>query len=353
MRKILLAIIVLTWFLPSLGQELVVNFTFDTVCLGGITHFTSKCTISDTAVQPRDSIVSLAWDLDGNGKFNDGNDSVNTANFQSPGLHNVGLKAITKNGLAKALYKLVPVDFLTPLFTSSSGCVQEPARFSNQTLIHGDTTVHYFWRFGDGTTLSGVKNPVHFYPDSGTFHVTLVAGFLVGCEDSVSHSVYVAGPPAVVLDFSRDTVMRKGDSLFVSVQGTYDSIRWSTKETTYTILVTKAGHYSVEAFKFSCSGQEGFNVTVTERGPEPVISNLFTPNGDGYNDRWEILNLSDFKPCQVNVYNRYGIEVFSSGDYRNDWDGSFNGKQLANDTYYYFVRCFNQNLYKGNVNILK
>ena len=71
MRKILLAIIALTWFLPSQGQELVVNFTYDEVCLGGITHFTSLCYISDTATHPRDSIVSLAWDLKGDGKFND------------------------------------------------------------------------------------------------------------------------------------------------------------------------------------------------------------------------------------------------------------------------------------------
>ena len=97
----------------------------------------------------------------------------------------------------------------------------------------------------------------------------------------------------------------------------------------------------------------GFNVTIKEPGTEPVIGNIFTPNGDGHNDHWEILNLADFKPCRVNVFDRYGTQVFSSSDYKNDWDGSYNGKQLANDTYYYFVRCYDDVLYKGNVNILK
>jgi len=352
MRKILLAIIALTWFLPSNGQELVVNFTFDEVCLGGITHFASRCTISDTVSPPRDSIISLAWDLTGNGQFNDGKDTVNTFTYPNPGYHNVGLKAITKNGLAKALYKLVPVDYLTPLFSATASCLQNPVTFLNQTLVYGDTAVTYLWRFGDSTT-SVLPNPQHSYSDSGTYHVTLIAWFPVGCEDSVTHSVSVAGSPVVVLAFSRDTVMRSGDSLFASVQGTYDSIQWSTKDTTNTILITKAGYYSVEAYKNSCFGQVGFNVTVTERGSDPVISNLFTPNGDGHNDYREILNLADFEPCQVNVFNRYGIQVFSSSDYKNDWNGTFNGKQLANDTYYYFVRCYNQILYKGNVNILK
>ena len=288
MRKILLAIIALTWFLPSQGQELVVNFTYDEVCLGGITHFTSLCYISDTATHPRDSIVSLAWDLKGDGKFNDGNDTVNNYTYASPGFHNVGLKALTKNGQAKALYKLVPVDYLTPLFSAVSGCVQNAVIFTNQTLVNGDTAVTYLWKFGDGTT-SSLKNPQHYYADSGIYNVTMLASFPVGCLDSVPHPVHVTGIPVLTLAFSRDTVMRPGDTLLASVQGTYDSIRWSTKDTNYTILITKAGYYSVEAFKNSCFGKAGFNVVLKEKGPEPVISNFFTPNGDGHNDYWEKL----------------------------------------------------------------
>ncbi|MCX6283266.1 MAG: gliding motility-associated C-terminal domain-containing protein [Bacteroidetes bacterium] len=353
MRKFLLAIIMLTWFLPSKGQELVVNFTYTTVCLGGTTQFKSSCSV-DTTTQPKDTIISIAWDLHGDGMFQDGNDTVNATIYSSPGKHSVGLKAITKNGIAKAIYKLVPVNFLTPLFSTTSTCIQEPARFTNQTLIYGDSAVvHYLWRFGDGSMNSTAKNPTHFYPGAGTYRVTMVASFNDTCKDSVSHSLKVTGNPVVIIDYSRDTVMHRVDTLIASVRGTYDSVRWSTNEKTYTILIIKAGYYSVEAFNQSCSGQAGFNVTVTEPGPEPVIANLFTPNGDGYNDRWEILNLSDFKPCEVNVFNRYGIEVFSSSNYNNDWDGTFNGKKLENDTYYYFVRCHNQILYKGNVNILK
>ena len=353
MRRILLAIIVLTWFLPSRGQELVVNFTFDTVCLTEITHFQSLCKIVDTSAQPRDSIISLAWDLNGDGKFDDGKDTVNEISFATTGRHNVGLKAISENGLAKALYKLVPVNYLKPLFTSSSSCTQEPVSFSNHTIVEGDTAVSYFWRFGDGTTLTGVKNPVHFYADSGIYYVDLIASFPSGCQDSIKDSVFLAGPPTVVFEFSRDTIMIAGDSLFASVQGTYDSVTWSTKAKSFTIMITSAGYYSATVYSSGCFAQAGFHVIVKERPADPVICNIFTPNGDGYNDYWQILNLDFFKPCQVNVFNRYGIEVFSSSDYKNTWDGTFNGKQLANDTYYYFVRCINQVLYQGNVNILK
>jgi len=352
MKNILLAIIALAWFLPSRGQELVVNFTYDTVCYTDITHFVSLCKVDPTA-QPPDSIISLSWDLQGDGTFKDGHDSLNQYTYSAPGLHSVGIRILTKNGLAKALYKLVPVNAVTPLFTASTGCYQEAVKFSNKTLVLGDTAVTYFWRFGDGTTLLNVKNPIHFYPDSGTYVVTLFARFVIGCNDSVKRNVTVTPIPVPVVGFSRDTVMFSGDSLIASVLGTYDSVRWSTQDTNYSILITKAGYYSVNVYQGSCQGQSGFHVIVKEKGPEPVISNLFTPNGDGYNDFWKILNLVDFAPCQVNVFNRFGIQVLSSANYKNDWDGTYNGKPLANDTYYYFVRCVNQVLFKGNVNILK
>jgi len=348
-----LAITFLTWFLPLQGQELVVNFTFDTVCLGYTTHFKSTSFISDTANPPRDSIVALAWDLNGDGQFNDGNDTVNFYIYPDPGIHNVGLKAITAKGLAKAVYRLVPVSYIKAAFTAVASCVQEPVVFTNTTIIHGDSGINYLWRFGDGTFLPNIKNPQHFYPDTGTYFVKLVAASLKGCADSVVQPITVSAPPVIDVVFSGDTVMYRGDSLVASVVGTYDSIRWSTKATSYTILIKDPGHYSVKAYTGGCFGQTGFTVSLKERSAGPIVSNLFTPNGDGYNDRWTILNLLEFAPCQVQVFNRYGEQVFSSSDYQNNWDGMFNGKQLANDTYYYFLQCRNQDQYKGNVNILK
>ena len=356
MRKILLAIIALAWFLPSRGQELVVNFTYDTVCLGDSTHLTSNCRIIDTQIPPRDEIVAIAWDVNCDGKFDEGKDTANYSfRFKDAGYHCVGLKAITKNGLAKAASNFIPVNYLEPSFSAKSGCFQDTVVFTNETIIQGDPHVLYDWDFGDGSATDTNTNPHHKFIDYGQFQVGLTARFSVNCGTKVYNSwVTVKNKPVVVVNFAGDTIMHAGDTLIASVQGTYDSIRWlPTKDTTYTILITQGGYYSVKAYDGACPGQAGFNVTVKEHGSDPVVTNLVTPNGDGFNDRWKILNLADIKPCQVNVYNRYGIQVYSSSDYQNTWDGSFNGKQLANDTYYYFVRCYNLIEYKGNVSILK
>jgi len=52
---------------------------------------------------------------------------------------------------------------------------------------------------------------------------------------------------------------------------------------------------------------------------ELAVPNLFTPNADGFNDRFEIRNLP--AGCRLVVKDRWGKEVFASGDYRNNWDG--------------------------------
>jgi gliding motility-associated-like protein len=68
-----------------------------------------------------------------------------------------------------------------------------------------------------------------------------------------------------------------------------------------------------------------------------VIPNLFTPNGDGINDYWNIKSLNFFPQCMVSVYSRSGGLVFQSHGYPKPWDGTRNGNPLPVGTYYYVI----------------
>jgi hypothetical protein len=58
-----------------------------------------------------------------------------------------------------------------------------------------------------------------------------------------------------------------------------------------------------------------------------VIPNTISPNGDGVNDIF-------LKGFHVKIYNRNGLFLHEGYD---GWDGKFNGKPVARDTYFYIV----------------
>jgi gliding motility-associated-like protein len=57
----------------------------------------------------------------------------------------------------------------------------------------------------------------------------------------------------------------------------------------------------------------------TPPAPEPLVTNVFTPNADGHNDYWVIKHLPP--ATSVAIYNRWGQRVYFSENYANDWGG--------------------------------
>ncbi|WP_169306843.1 gliding motility-associated C-terminal domain-containing protein [Pedobacter polaris] len=85
-----------------------------------------------------------------------------------------------------------------------------------------------------------------------------------------------------------------------------------------------------------------------------VIPNLFTPNGDGTNDVFEIRGLEHFAANDLLVVNRWGNEVFKQTNYKNTWAG----EGLNEGTYFYVIRVKeNQNsewqVFKGYITLMK
>ncbi|HLP04717.1 MAG TPA: gliding motility-associated C-terminal domain-containing protein [Paludibacter sp.] len=68
-----------------------------------------------------------------------------------------------------------------------------------------------------------------------------------------------------------------------------------------------------------------------------TIPDAFSPDGDGINDKFVIVHAVSTR-IDLEVYNRWGLLVFKSADYQNDWDGTgvgaFLGKELVSGTYY-------------------
>ncbi|MBT5931859.1 MAG: gliding motility-associated C-terminal domain-containing protein, partial [Flavobacteriales bacterium] len=78
-----------------------------------------------------------------------------------------------------------------------------------------------------------------------------------------------------------------------------------------------------------------------------VIPTAFTPNTDGINDTWNIVNIDLVYPNNVvSVYNRLGNKVFESqkGKYQElPWNGFYNLEALPVASYYYIIEYNDEN----------
>lgn len=80
---------------------------------------------------------------------------------------------------------------------------------------------------------------------------------------------------------------------------------------------------------------------------------FFTPNNDGFNDTWKPIGInstfnSNFK---INIFNRFGKLLKTITTPETGWDGTFTGKLLASDDYWYTASLPNGLLYKGHFSL--
>ena len=118
----------------------------------------------------------------------------------------------------------------------------------------------------------------------------------------------------------------------------------------------QATAYVVKAMdENGCSNSDTVFVDITGK-MEVFVPNVFSPNGDGWNDYVEVMGprLFDFK---FQIFDRFGKCVFKSIDQMEKWDGSIGGSAMAPQTFVYVVSgetILGEKIdIEGNVSIIK
>jgi len=85
------------------------------------------------------------------------------------------------------------------------------------------------------------------------------------------------------------------------------------------------------------------------------IPTAFTPNADGYNDWWEIVGIEYYPDARVQIFNRWGEQIFYTENYLDQpFDGTYRGIKLPVDSYHFIIELNNGSPpITGNVTILK
>lgn len=86
------------------------------------------------------------------------------------------------------------------------------------------------------------------------------------------------------------------------------------------------------------------------------VPNIFSPNGDGWNDVLEIKGPRLFN-YKIEIYDRWGKRVFASEEQKDFWDGTLNGSELTPQTFVYMLSgetvLGERIVMEGNVSIIK
>jgi gliding motility-associated-like protein len=101
------------------------------------------------------------------------------------------------------------------------------------------------------------------------------------------------------------------------------------------------GTYEV-SFTDQC-GSSGSCVIVTQRC-ETKVPNVFTPDGNGKNDSFEIAGIEGFRGSTLQVFDRWGKLVLEEKDYRNNWDA----KDNPDGVYFYIFTRSDGEVFTGH-----
>ncbi len=322
------------------------QFTYtDTACLpDAVIRFNNTSSIADGSV----NTLRYVWNFGdpASGTLNTSTAFNPSHIYNTVGPYNVKLTVTSGAGCIDdttiAVTTIHPRPDAAFGFAVPSICIGDRVKMLDQSDPKDGITTQWNWNFGDGATAISAQ-PVHTYPTTGEFDVTLWIVNSFGCvSDTATHSFHVypypvanAGPDLLILEGLSAPLQAtaSGQQLqYLWVPGTYlDNVNLlnpvcsPVNDITYTFLVTGEG---------GCTSTDQVEVKVLKM---PLIPNTFSPNKDGVNDKWDIEYLKDYPFARVQIFTRTGQLVFESKGYTKSWDGTYKGKDLPVDTYYFII----------------
>ena len=216
----------------------------------------------------------------------------------------------------------------------SVGCAGRPAAL---TAAQAGAT-GYLWSTGAATPGISVSQ-------AGLYSV--VVTYANGCQSTARRSVRIL-PTLAPFTLGADTTLCEGTTLLLraptagrTAGATY---RWSTGASTPTLLVRETGTYNLQ-LATTCDTQTASRFV--QFAPCLTFPNIITPNGDRRNDRFEVVGMMG--DWSLQVYSRWGQQVFTTPAYRNDW-----GEAAVAGMYYYLLqRPGSPTPYKGWLEVVR
>ncbi|MFA5619907.1 MAG: choice-of-anchor L domain-containing protein [Weeksellaceae bacterium] len=207
--------------------------------------------------------------------------------------------------------------------------------------FEGLETVTYVWR-RNGSIIEGADGPTIIIDQIGTYTVTIESEW--GCTGTDTLVVSQGEAPTITdIHVGPDYVIITAEGGELPYTYSLTGVVWQESNQfnylppgTYTVYVKSA---------VGCVSTAQFVVF--------DIPTMFTPNGDGINDTWNIKGFNIYPGSDITIYDRSGRVVYQAELTSTViWDGYFkNGKKAPTQDYWYVINVTDGRKFTGHITV--
>jgi gliding motility-associated-like protein len=190
--------------------------------------------------------------------------------------------------------------------------------------------------------------------EAGTYTITVESA----CE-TFTDAVTITEDPFLnaVINLGPDLILCPAgniNELVITTDGTLPNYTWSNGATTESITITEPGTYFVSSELLCGNPSDTLRVTYCE---DIGVPNVFSPNGDGFNDNAFVIVMDPTRVLSFRIYNRWGEMLFDGNANNLSWNGTFEGKEQPIGSYVYVLQYLSttgeQLSQQGNITLVR
>lgn len=248
----------------------------------------------------------------------------------------------------------------------TSACLADSMMLYSETFAppYFSGGIQYTWTPSDHIGSTNTPNTNFYTEESGNYQYILTAvGLPMGCTASDTVNFFIQ-PKPVLVNVTPDQVIKYGDDIQLHAEGVRFYV-WTPTATLSDPNISSPVGSPREPMTYMVIGTNehggcrdtayvkvDIDFTMNE-----FVPSVFSPNGDGKNDVFRMINLKFQRVTEFRVFNRWGREVFSTTDPNKGWDGTFNGTPQDPGVYTYIIRVNTPDggskVYRGDVTLIR
>ena len=223
-----------------------------------------------------------------------------------------------------------------PMLQDGAICVDgSGVTFQTYVLQSGlSGTMYDFDWYYNGALIAGATGNTYTATQPGTYSL-IVTNTLTECSSEEVFANVIEVQPATAITYTVTDAFSNNATITVNVTGGSGTLLYQLDDEGFQesniFTGVSAGPHTVTAIDTQGCTYLTVNIFVIDYPP------FFTPNGDGFNDTWNITGLQDQPESKIYIFDRYGKLLKQISPSGLGWDGRFNGAELPSTDYWFTV----------------